>query len=151
MSVLPDRLLLLDTTVLVDLLRDTSWGKKINAKYRLSARPEKPLLCSVVEGEVIGLARHRNWGTERLRILRELFDELVRVDSCHPEVIDAYADIYADACKLGEYRGPKSQNDLWIAATAKATGAALLTSDKDFLWMNGLHIEVHYEPREPTA
>lgn len=147
MSVPSGRLLLLDTTVVVDLLRDTSWGKKINAKYDLSGRPERPLLCSIVEGEVIGLTRSWNWGVDRLELLRELFGELVRIDSCHPEVIDAYGHIYADARKLGEYRGPKSQNDLWIAATAKATGAALLTSDKGFSWMSGRHIETHYEPR----
>lgn len=28
------------------------------------------------------------------------------------------------------------ENDLWIAATAKATGAVLLTCDDDFAWMS---------------
>ncbi len=148
MSIPPDRLLLLDSTVLVDLLRATSWGKNINAKYDLTDRPERPLLCSVVEGEVIGLARYCGWGAGRLDKLRALFYELVRIESSHPAVVDAYADIYDDARKCGQYRGPLSQNDLWIAATAKATGAALLTSDEHFTWMSGRHIEVHYEPRE---
>ena len=106
------------------------------------------VLHQTVEGEVIGLARYLNWGADRLDRLRELFGELVRIDSCHPVVIDSYGHIYADARKLGEYKGPMSQNDLWIAATTKAIDAALLTSDKGFLWMRGRHIEVHYEPRE---
>ena len=63
------RLILLDTTVLMDLLRDTATGKKINAAYKLMSRPEKPLLCSVVEGEILGLAKNLGWGEHRLEIL----------------------------------------------------------------------------------
>jgi predicted nucleic acid-binding protein len=33
------------------------------------------------------------------------------------------------------------QNDLWIAATAVATGATLVTTDKDFDHLNGLWLE----------
>ena len=148
MSVELHGLLLLDTTVLVDLLRGTTWGKDIDAKYALSDRPERPLLCSIVEGEVIGLTRYWRWGAAKLGKLRTLFAELVRVESSHPSVIEAYAEIYADARRQGKYQGPLSQNDLWIAATAKAAGAALLTSDQHFEWMNNRHIEVHYEPRD---
>lgn len=32
------------------------------------------------------------------------------------------------------------QNDMWIAATAKATGATLLTTDRDFDHLQGEHI-----------
>ena len=148
MTASPARLLLLDTTVVVDLLRGTSWGRNINDKYDLSGRSERPLLCSVVEGEVIALARYQGWKADRLSKLRALFSEFVRIESSHPAVIDAYADIYVDARNLGRHSGPRSQNDLWIAATAKAADAALLTSDKDFAWMSGRHIEVHYEPRQ---
>lgn len=146
MTIPRNRLLLLDTTILMDLLRDTPTGKKINAEYKLTERPERPLLCSVVEGEIFALAEANGWGERRRNKLRDLLDELVRVDSSHPSVIAAYAEIYADARKQGELRG---ENDLWIAATAKAFGAALLTSDTDFLWMDKRHIEVHHVPVVP--
>ena len=35
-------------------------------------------------------------------------------------------------------------NDLWIAATAKATGAVLLTCDHDFDWLNPATITVYW-------
>lgn len=141
----PNRLLLLDTNVLVHVLRDTPTGKKIDEDYALSSRLERPILCSVVEGEILGLAELLGWGQNKIGKLHELFNELVRVASSFPEAIEAYANIYADAHKNGK---PRGENDVWIAATAKATGAAVLTTDKDFLWMNERHIEVHYVATE---
>ena len=143
MTIPPTKLLLLDTTILVDLMRDTPTGRKIDRDFRLSARPERPLLCSIVEGEILGVARYRGWGEKMMADLQALFDQLVRVPSSHHAVIDAYATIYADAHRNGF---PRGENDLWIAATAKATNAAVLTSDNDFLWLNGRHIDVHHVP-----
>jgi predicted nucleic acid-binding protein len=37
-----------------------------------------------------------------------------------------------------------SKNDLWIAATAMAAKAAIVTSDKDFLFLNPDPCLVHY-------
>ena len=39
------------------------------------------------------------------------------------------------------------QNDMWIAATAKAAGAVLLTGDSDFRWLDPHFIRVEYVPR----
>ena len=36
------------------------------------------------------------------------------------------------------------KNDLWIAATAMATGAELITTDKDFSHLDGHFLKVHY-------
>jgi tRNA(fMet)-specific endonuclease VapC len=36
------------------------------------------------------------------------------------------------------------KNDLWIAACAKASGASLLTTDKDFDHLNGALLTVEY-------
>ena len=47
-------------------------------------------------------------------------------------VIKMYVELYVAARKRGRMM---SQNDLWIAATAKATDAVLLTVDKDFQWI----------------
>lgn len=143
MSVDPHRLLLLDTTVLVDVLRDTPTGRQINSEFKLTSRAERPLLCSVVEGEVLGLARLLEWGQDKLDKLCDLLNELVRVESSHPAIVAEYAVIYVDAHKNGY---PKGENDLWIGATAKVVDAALVTSDKDFLWMNGRHLDVHHVP-----
>jgi predicted nucleic acid-binding protein len=39
------------------------------------------------------------------------------------------------------------QNDMWIAATAKVTGAVLLTGDAGFQWLNPQFIREEYIPR----
>jgi predicted nucleic acid-binding protein len=44
-------------------------------------------------------------------------------------LIQAYADLDAYSRTVGRRMG---KNDLWIAATARVTGAKLLTADADF-------------------
>ncbi len=44
-------------------------------------------------------------------------------------VIEKYVEVSEFSRKAGRVLG---KNDLWIAATAKTTGATLLTTDKDF-------------------
>ena len=65
--------------------------------------------------------------------LTRLLGEVVRVDAGLPEVVDAYADLTVLDLRGGHNT---KDNDLWIAATAKATGAVLLTCDHDFDWLN---------------
>ncbi len=37
-----------------------------------------------------------------------------------------------------------SQNDLWVAATAHASGALLVTTDRDFDHLRGIWLEVTF-------
>jgi tRNA(fMet)-specific endonuclease VapC len=133
-------LLLLDTSVLVHLARDRATGRAIEAEYSLTARPERPLLSTVVEGEILGLARLWGWGEGKIRALQAMLSQLVRVDAGLPEVVAAYADPYCEATRGGK---PRGENDLWIAATAVAAGAALVTCDTDFAWLHPAHLTVH--------
>jgi tRNA(fMet)-specific endonuclease VapC len=49
---------------------------------------------------------------------------------------------YADIKVERERAGPRlDENDLWIAATARALGAVLVTRDRDFQGVHGLPIE----------
>ena len=120
------KLALLDTTVLVELARNSPKGQEIERRYSFSTTSERPLLSSIVEGEILGLARYWNWGTQKIDRLKQLLSNLVRVDAGEPEIVQAYAELYAEAIRGGE---PSGENDLWIAATAKATRAALYTCD----------------------
>lgn len=136
-----DRLALLDTDVLVHLVRQDATGQAIEARYSFAARPERAVLSSIVEGEILGLAWYWNWGEAKRQALQELLAELVRVDAGLPEIVEAYAQLYAEATRGGK---PRGENDLWIAATAKATAAALYTCNrKHFEWMDPEHVEVH--------
>ena len=96
---------------------------------------------TIAEGEILGFARQRNWGATRMADLTRLLGEVVRVNAGLPEVVDAYADLTVLDLRGGHNT---KDNDLWIAATAKATGAVLLTCDHDFDWLNPATITVYW-------
>lgn len=56
-------------------------------------------------------------------------DNLVVEDINAPEILAAYGEIDHASREIGR---PMGKNDVWIAATAKVTGATLLTTDRDF-------------------
>jgi predicted nucleic acid-binding protein len=94
------------------------------------------------------LASVWKWGRGKLELLEELLAELVRVDAGLPDVVKAYAEIYAADHAGGHNTG---QNDMWIAATTKAAGAVLLTCDDDCLWMSPDLVAVEYVPTVRSA
>jgi predicted nucleic acid-binding protein len=140
-SIRPTDLVLLDTSVLVHCLREDATGKLLRQNYELEDRPERPLFCTVTEGELRGLAHCWKWGLRRIRALEDLLCDLVRVESSHPAIVAAYAELYFEDQRSGRNTG---ENDLWIAATAKAAAAALLTCDKGFQWMSPTLLRVEY-------
>jgi hypothetical protein len=77
--------------------------------------------------------------TKKIQRLRLLLKNLVRVEAGLPEVVECYARLSALARSQGKTMG---QNDLWIAATAQAVNALLLTSDQDFLWLSPEYIQL---------
>jgi len=66
---------------------------------------------------------------------------LFAVFPCEP-VPDSSGEHYARA-KLARQRSglPLDENDLWIAATALALGATLVTRDNDFRHIDGLTVD----------
>ncbi len=142
MNAIRGRLMLLDANIIVHLLRRKSTGVYIEQTLSLADITEPPILSSVVEAEILGLARHRKWGEKRIEKLMTLLCRLVRVDAGHPDVIHAYIDLYCEARRKGRYKQFR-QNDLWIAATARAAGAVVYTCNgKDFDWIDPNYVEV---------
>lgn len=124
---------LLDTSVLLTLINGKELGRKIDATYGFRASPYKPLACVVTHGELWALARKNGFGEHKRASIARALDEVTTVDVFDDDVIRAYADVYEAL-----HRHPKGsrtnigQNDMWIAAAARAAGATLLTLDKDF-------------------
>jgi len=125
-------LILLDTSILVHLCRGKKVGQRVMKDQLLKVRPEKPLISVVTVGEALSLAKQRNWGEEKQDKLLSLMSELVIVDINNEEILDNYAEIDHYLKKLVKPARPIGKNDIWIAATARAVGAWLLTTDKDF-------------------
>ena len=133
MTLRANDLISLDTNVLIHWIRQNDIGMKLRDNYRLQERTDRPIYSSIVEGEIRALAKIWNWGDAKLEALDLLLAELVRVDAGHPDIVHAYADIFA-VDQLGGHN--TGQNDMWIAATTKAAGAVLLTCDSDCIWMS---------------
>jgi len=138
-----ETLVLLDTSVVLHLARNDTTGRAIESRFRLTSRRDRPLISTVTEGELLALAYSRQWSPKKLEALRKMLENFVRVDAGLAPVVEWYAKLDAEARRRG---APRGQNDLWIAATAKATGAVLLTCDKDFDWLDPDYLKVFRMP-----
>jgi len=132
--------LLLDTNIVVHLLRGRAAGRWLDTTFSLRRRSETPLLSAVSLGELLALATKWRWKAEKHAEILELGRMFVVVDIYRQEILESYA-------KLGvtwEKKGKRlEQNDLWIAATAAATHAAVLTTDNDFRKLSQV-LDVHW-------
>ncbi len=137
----PRSLLLLDTNILVRLIRDDSVGQRIQADFGLRERSERPLISIITVGEIYALARKLGWGAAK----RDQLASLVRhfpVVQLKQQIADKYAEIDYFCEKVSMPARPMGQNDMWIAATASETEASLLTTDSDFDHLNGRFLTV---------
>jgi len=132
------RLLLLDTNIVIHLVRGSSVGRRVDARFQLRTRPERPLISVVTLGEALAFAMYRNWGHERVSRLKELLRECVPINITTEPVIERYAEIHTFLTRSGR---KLSDNDMWIAACAAAAPATLLTTDKDFDPVAGAYVD----------
>ena len=149
---------LLDTNILVGLVRRAAWAMDAHERLRLSADSVVSCTSAICQGELLALAEKFAWGQSKRGQLEEVLLRLPVVDISQPAILRAYAQI--DAWTHGKSvpaprdtpppkpARPMGQNDMWIAATAHASGFTLLSSDKDFLHLDGVWLDFeHIEPR----
>jgi predicted nucleic acid-binding protein len=129
---------LLDTNVVLALIRANSLGQCIDQQYGLRAALNRSMICIVTVGEMLSLVRQFNWGQAKREELQSLLNEIVWLDINHPDILDAYGEIDHASLQQGRKLG---KNDAWIAATAKVTGATLLTTDPDFDHLQGTYLD----------
>lgn len=138
---------LLDTNILMHLIRQDTIGKHIRKNYPLFDPANRAYISIVSIGEIESLAIQNRWGDSRKAALVSLLDNFIITDIKHPEMTSRYAEIDAfSQGKLPEKALPTSarnmgKNDLWIAATASVLGAKLLSSDADFDHLNGQFVD----------
>lgn len=130
-------LFLLDTNAFSDLM---SRHPKLDSRVANLAATDRVVICSVVRGEV-------RYGIERLpqgRRRQELEANATRVFIIIPcEPVPAAAGDHYAMVKVNRQRHGLTldENDLWIAATALALSATLVTRDTDFQQIAGLMVE----------
>jgi tRNA(fMet)-specific endonuclease VapC len=145
------RIYLLDTSVILPLVRGNTLGRHIDQRFGLGSATQRPFVSVVSLGEVRVLAKRNDWGDAKLRALSNALDNLVVVDINHPSVLDAYVELdLVSQCHSDGARN-MGKNDLWIAACAKAAGATLLTTDNDFSHLIPEHVDGEVIDRAVTS
>lgn len=123
-----DRYYLLDTNVLLFWLRGGSVSTTIDGQFGLTQSSFRPLIAEVTLGEIEAFAMDAKWGDERKQKLAEIRKKLVVIDLTDERVYRAYAE-YSTLAKTQGLPIFHDKNDLWIAASAKVSGAIILTTD----------------------
>ncbi len=120
---------LLDTNLLVHWIRGSPLWDRVRDRYQPLGASARTLISVVTVGELQSLALQFRWGGDKLDQMQFLLQHMDAVSIDAPEILMIYAVIDSQAARIGR---PLGKNDAWIAATATATGAVLLTTDRDF-------------------
>src|SRR5438105_215410 len=106
---------LLDTNIVLALMRANRLGQFIEATYGLHASLSRSLISVVTVGEMLSLARQFGWGQEKVDALESLLNQLVWIDINDHQILDAHGELDHESRKVSR---PMGGNDVWIAATA---------------------------------
>lgn len=134
---------LLDTNALVHLARQTQVGQTLMAELELAT--ETPIFLSgVTVGEVEFLGRLRNWQEKTIKRMTDQVRKSLVINLDFPGLPEAYADIQYEIKVVRKPAITNRDNDVWIAATARATSTCLVTSEKWFKQIGGTLIDLAY-------
>jgi predicted nucleic acid-binding protein len=75
-----NELLLLDTNIVIHLIRDNEVGKRVHAAFQIRHRTDRPLISIVTIGECLSFGRQFKWGDKKVEALEKLLRELVVVN-----------------------------------------------------------------------
>jgi tRNA(fMet)-specific endonuclease VapC len=131
--------ILLDTNILIYLARGGAASERLESRFGLRSRPLVPWISVVTVGEMLAFAERNSGGRRRVDALKQLMSNLVVIDIRTDAVLHAYAAVDTHMKRSGTRMD--QQNDVWIAATAAATGAVLLTTDRDFDPLHPAHLQ----------
>jgi len=127
---------LLDTNAISDLMRA---APRIENWMAGLAHSDRVVTCAIVRGEILfGIAKLPP-GRRRTE-LEETGRQFLAAIRCEP-IPERAGDFYATVKLARQRRGlTLDENDLWLAATALALGATLVSRDSDFGSIDGLTV-----------
>jgi predicted nucleic acid-binding protein len=127
---------LLDTSAISDLMRADQRVERWLAELEPT---DRVVVCTIARREILfGISRLPEG--RRKSELQELGRRFLEVFYCE-SVPERAGDFYASLKLLRQLRGLSlDENDLWIAATAIALDATLVSRDADFVGIDGLRV-----------
>ena len=128
---------LLDTNAVRDLMDELP---ATQSRLARAAVADRVVQCSIVPGEILFGIERLAQGRRQQQLALKAAQVLASV-GCQ-SVPEAAGDHYTRIKRARQVQGvPMDDNDLWIAATAMAVGAVLVTRDNDFRNVPGLTVE----------
>lgn len=134
----------LDTNVLLALIRGKALGLSIDKAFGLRANLQRHVVSVVSQAELWVLADNNSWSGAKRDSVRTMFENLVVLPVDGQALIDAYVEISRADANWPEGARNMGKNDIWIAATARHTGLPMLTTDKDFRFLDGGLLQVFW-------
>lgn len=145
---------LLDTNLLLGFIREAPWAIQARAEFKLGNQDVVAFTSVVCQGEILALAEKNGWGSGKRTRLENVLDGVPTLDVGNERILDAYAriDAWTHGNPVTSPRNtpppkpavPMKQNDIWIAATAHASGSALLSTDTDFMHLHDIWFSFAY-------
>ena len=129
---------LLDTSICSFLMANHTQVKKCLATMRPN---DYIFTCTIVYGEILFGIKRLSIGRRRDALKKQAANlfEILPCEAIPKRASNHYAYIKREAEKQGT---PLDENDLWIAATALAFDAILVTADGDFQRIKGLGLNL---------
>jgi tRNA(fMet)-specific endonuclease VapC len=135
----PGTPVVLDTSIVIHLARGGVAAERLESRFGFLSRSLTPWVSAVTVGELLAFAERNEWGARKREALEQLISNMVVIDIRKPGVLRMYAALDTRMKRSGTPMG--QQNDVWIAATAAATGAVLVTADRDFDVLHPDHLQ----------
>lgn len=138
----------LDTNILVHLIRTNPLIVKLIEE--IENQGGSVFISIVSVGEIYSLAYQFGWGKNKLQEVETLLEQLIPIPIENRELAKMYAEIDAySQNKNPNLSMPKGvsarnmgKNDLWIAATAYLLEASLITTNNDFVHLDGIYFHI---------
>lgn len=142
-----------DTNVLVHQLRNSPTWQFIAATYQPFAEDVETFLSFASVAEILSMAEQANWGKPKQNKLFEAINEF-EIVAVSGDMGDALVQAYVQIDSFSQGKNSRlalptgtsarnmGKNDIWVAATAYALDAKLMTTDKDFLHLDPTLLEV---------
>jgi tRNA(fMet)-specific endonuclease VapC len=135
----PGTPVVLDTSIVIHLARGGVAAERLESRFGFHSRSLAPVISAVTVGELFAFAERNEWGGRKRESLEQLISNLIVLDIRRPGVLRSYAALDTHLKRSGTPMG--QQNDIWIAATAAASGAVLVTADRDFDVLHPGHLQ----------
>lgn len=145
--------IVLDTCVIIHIIRQSVTGQNCLALLKEFDANPNIIISVVTKGELESFAKQQGWGQNKVNVLNHFLMQVTYIDieNADKKLLNSYSEIDAfSKRKVADAQGnlkvggahKMGKNDLWIAASAYAINAPLLTADGDFDHLKETYLNV---------